>query len=60
MCWSLARPPRKPRPATAATAWLTAQGYDLTGLDSQVLSPYLKDGLGLLAFKLTKNSVMNA
>jgi hypothetical protein len=47
-------------PATAATAWLTAQGYDLTGLDSQVLSPYLTDGLGLLAFKLTKNSDVGA
>ena len=47
-------------PATAATAWLTAQGYDLTGLDGEVLSPYLRDGLSLLAFKLTKNADVGA
>ncbi len=39
-------------PAQAATDWLTSNGYDLTSLDSEVLSPYLRDGLNLLAFKL--------
>ncbi len=40
-------------PAKVATNWLTANGYDLTGLDG-ALGPYLRDGLNLLAFKLTK------
>ena len=40
-------------PAKVATDWLTTNGYDLTSLDGEVLSPYLRDGLDLLAFKLT-------
>ncbi len=39
-------------PAKAATDWFTANGYTLTGMESSVLGPYLKDGLNLLAFKL--------
>jgi hypothetical protein len=42
--------------AKVATDWFTANGYDLTTLDSAVLSPYLNDGLNLLAFKLTKGT----
>jgi hypothetical protein len=43
-------------PAQAATDWLTMNGYDLTDLDSEVLDPYLQDGLNLLAFKLTSGT----
>jgi hypothetical protein len=42
--------------ADVATEWLTANGYDLTGLDSDVLEPYLSDGYNLLAFKLTSGA----
>jgi len=41
-------------PAQAALDWFTLNGYDLTGVDADVLGPYLADGLNLLAFKLTK------
>jgi hypothetical protein len=47
-------------PADVATKWFTANGYDLTSLDSKVLSPYLADGLNLLAFKLTKGQQTGA
>jgi hypothetical protein len=40
-------------PAEAATAWLAQNGYDLTGLEHDALDPYLRDGLNLLAFKLS-------
>jgi hypothetical protein len=43
-------------PARAATDWLMANGYDLTGVDSKVLTPYLSQGLHLLAFKLAKGA----
>jgi hypothetical protein len=43
-------------PAKAATAWLTTHGYDATSLDRDVLNPYLRDGLNLLAFKLAKGN----
>jgi Uncharacterized protein conserved in bacteria (DUF2330) len=43
-------------PSTAATAWLTTHGYDVTSLDHEVLTPYLRNGLNLLAFKLTKGA----
>jgi hypothetical protein len=35
-----------------ATDWLTMSGYDLTGLDGEVLRRTLKDDLDLLAFRL--------
>jgi hypothetical protein len=47
-------------PAKAASDWLTANGYDLTNLDSKVLGPYLRDGLNLLAFKLVKSADVGA
>ncbi|MFI5306630.1 MAG: DUF2330 domain-containing protein [Polyangiales bacterium] len=43
-------------PAAVATDWLSMNGYDLTDLDSKVLSPYLKAGLNLLAFKLQSSA----
>jgi hypothetical protein len=43
-------------PTRAARDWLATSGYDATGLDSEVLGPYLSDGLNLLAFKLTKDT----
>jgi hypothetical protein len=43
-------------PAKVATDWLTTNGYDLTHLESKVLGPYLRAGLHLLAFKLTKGA----
>ncbi|MET0344103.1 MAG: DUF2330 domain-containing protein [Polyangiales bacterium] len=56
----IAPDPTTSDPAAAATAWLTAEGYELTSIDSQVLGPYLRDGLGLLAFKLTKDGDIGA
>jgi hypothetical protein len=47
-------------PSKVATDWLKRNGYDLTGVDGKVLSPYLKDGLNLLAFKLTKGAEAGA
>ena len=47
-------------PAKVATDWFTTNGYDLTNLDSKVLSPYLRDGFNLLAFKLTKDTDVGA
>ncbi len=43
-------------PVKVATDWFTTNGYDLSGVEGKVLSPYLKDGLNLLAFKLTKGT----
>jgi hypothetical protein len=40
--------------AEVATDWLSSNGYELTGLDSTLFTPYLKDGLHLLAFKLSE------
>jgi Uncharacterized protein conserved in bacteria (DUF2330) len=40
-------------PAKVATDWFTTNGYDVTSLDREVLSRYVKRGLDLLAFKLT-------
>ncbi len=48
--------PTLSNPADVATKWFTDNGYDLTSLDSDVLNPYLSDGLNLLAFKLTKGN----
>ena len=43
-------------PAKVATDWLTTNGYELTALDSKVLSPYLSQGFNLLAFRLTNGA----
>jgi hypothetical protein len=47
-------------PAQAASDWFTLNGYDLTGIESSVLRPYLSDGLNLLAFKLSKDKAAGA
>jgi hypothetical protein len=47
-------------PAKVATDWFTTNGYDLTGFEGSVLSPYLRDGFNLLAFKLTKGTAVGA
>lgn len=47
-------------PAQAATDWLSANGYDLTGTDGDLLNPYLRDGLNLLAFKLKQGAETRA
>jgi hypothetical protein len=47
-------------PAAAASDWLTANGYRLSGRERELLGSYLKDGLNLLAFKLTKDEDADA
>ena len=47
-------------PAQVALDWFRFNGYDLTGVDADLLGPYLADGLNLLAFKLTKAASQNA
>jgi hypothetical protein len=47
-------------PAQVALDWFRFNGYDLTGVDAEILGPYLADGLNLLAFKLTKAASQNA
>ena len=44
------------RPADAAIAWLTDNGYDVTPGSDALLGPYLADGNYLLALRLTKGS----
>jgi uncharacterized membrane protein YgcG len=44
-------------PAMVAIEWLTAHGYDVGALGPDVLRPYLRDNLNLLAFKLSKNKM---
>ncbi len=52
--------PARAHPAKAATDWFAKNGYDLTRFDSKVLTPYLREGLNLLAFKLTKGTDVGA
>jgi len=47
--------PALAEPADAAIDWFMNEGYDLTGVDADLLGPYLADGLNLLAFRLTKS-----
>jgi hypothetical protein len=47
-------------PVKAATDWLTSGGYELTDLDGEVLRPYLREGLNLLAFKLQADAAVGA
>jgi hypothetical protein len=42
-------------PGMAAIAWLKANQFDVDALGSEVLRAYLRDGLNLIAFKLSKN-----
>ena len=43
-------------PAATAVDWLKTNGYDVPGGAPDLLSPYLKDGLQLLALRLTKGA----
>jgi MYXO-CTERM domain-containing protein len=43
-------------PADAAIKWFEANAYDVGALGPDVLRPYLKEGLNLLAFKLDKSA----
>ena len=43
--------------AIVALNWLMTNGYDVGALGADVLRPYLRDGLNLLAFKLAKNKM---
>jgi hypothetical protein len=52
--------PTRAHPAKTATDWFAKNGYDLAGVESDVLSRYVKDGLHLLAFKLTKETDVGA
>lgn len=52
--------PKLSDPAKVATDWFTTNGYDVTSVDSKVLGPYLREGLNLLAFKLTKGTDVGA
>jgi hypothetical protein len=47
-------------PAQLASDWLALNGYDLAHVDGDVLRPYLKDGLNLLAFKLSEGTEVGA
>ena len=47
--------PANSDPAMVAIKWLQTNGYDVGALGPDVLRPYLRDGLNLLAFKLSKN-----
>ena len=47
-------------PAELVTDWLTTNGYDISGVDVDVLRSYLKQGLNLLAFKLTSGADVGA
>jgi hypothetical protein len=49
--------PANSDPAMVAIEWLTANGYDVGALGPEVLRPYLRDNLNLLAFKLSKNKM---
>ena len=54
---TIAVDPQLTDPADAAIKWFKDNGYDLSGVDKEVLGPYLADGtLNLLAFKLTKSA----
>ena len=53
---TIAVDPQLADPADAAIKWFRDNGYDLSGVDSELLGPYLADGLNLLAFKLTKSA----
>jgi len=54
---TIAVDPQLPDAADAAIEWFRDNGYDLSGVDAEVLGPYLDEGLNLLAFKLTKTAV---
>jgi hypothetical protein len=41
-------------PADVAIEWLKTNGYDVGALGPDVLRPYLRDGLNLIAFRLSK------
>jgi uncharacterized protein DUF2330 len=45
-----------PDPAAAAREWLTANGYDVPSSAPALLGPYLKEGMFLLALRLTKGA----
>ncbi len=49
--------PNLAAPADAAVQWLMQNGYDVTDLGPSVLGPYLEDGLNLIAFRLSKDSM---
>jgi hypothetical protein len=49
--------PANSDPAMVGIEWLKAHGYDVGALGPDVLRPYLRDGLNLLAFKLSKNQM---
>jgi hypothetical protein len=43
-------------PAVPAVTWLTENGYDIPAGSSQLIGPYLAEGMYLLALRLTKGS----
>jgi hypothetical protein len=47
-------------PAKVALDWLEHEGYDVTGVSDAVLGPYLADGLNLVAFRLTKGTMVGS
>jgi hypothetical protein len=53
---TIAVDPQLPDAADVAIEWFRDNGYDLSGVDAEVLGPYLDEGLNLLAFKLTKTA----
>jgi hypothetical protein len=47
--------PANSDPAEVAITWLKTNGYDVSALGPEVLRPYLREGLNLIAFRLSKN-----
>jgi hypothetical protein len=47
--------PANSDPADVAIQWLKTNGYDVGALGPEVLRPYLRDGLNLIAFRLSKD-----
>ena len=47
-------------PADVAIDWFKKEGFDVTGVSSDVLGPYLADGQNLIAFRLTKGSMVGS
>lgn len=48
--------PGTQNPTQVALDWLSDNRYDVSALGEQTITPYLEDGMNLLAFRLSKNA----
>ncbi|QDG50396.1 DUF2330 domain-containing protein [Persicimonas caeni] len=48
--------PGNENPTQVALDWLEQNNYDVSALGEQTITPYLEDGMNLLAFRLSKNA----